>query len=410
MQINLTKPQTELFLSEHPFTAMVSGYGAGKTHALIACMIAKKLQYPESCVAMYEPSYDLAKNVAMARTQEVLDEARIKYAANKSDYEIVLQGYGKIIYRSMTNPERIVGYETAYAFVDELDTLRHDHARLAWQRIVARTRQKGEAKNQIYVGTTPEGFRFVYDRWYKNATESYKLIKASTMSNVHNLPDGYIDNLRDTYPQNALDAYIDGEFVNLEHGTVYNQFDIKLNDSKLTEDGKEGLRVGMDFNVTKMYACVAVMRGDAIIVVDEIVNAYDTADMIRVLNERYQNRSISIHADASGGSRKTVNASVTDISLLRSAGFTVSRRKSNPLIRDRVTTVNAMLCNGNSERSLFVNGNRCPALVDCLLEQAYDKNGMPEKGRDNDHAVDALGYLVYDLSPGRRLTQKIKVY
>ena len=48
---------------------------------------------------------------------------------------------------------------------------------------------------------------------------------------------------------------------------------------------------------------------------------------------------------ASGGNRST-NAARTDIELLRMAGLSVVAGKSNPLIRDRVAAVQALLENG----------------------------------------------------------------
>ena len=44
------------------------------------------------------------------------------------------------------------------------------------------------------------------------------------------------------------------------------------------------------------------------------------------IKERYAGHKITIYPDASGNSRKTVNASESDISLLRRAGFTVKSK------------------------------------------------------------------------------------
>jgi hypothetical protein len=86
---------------------------------------------------------------------------------------------------------------------DELDTLKTDKARDVWNKIIARNRQKKPdgSLNTVGVATTPEGFRFVYDRWKKNPAPGYRLIKATTMSNAANLPDGYIDSLRQLSPR-----------------------------------------------------------------------------------------------------------------------------------------------------------------------------------------------------------------
>ena len=49
--------------------------------------------------------------------------------------------FGGFVLRTMDNPERIVGYEAYRAHVDELDTLKAESARKAWNQIIARNRQ-----------------------------------------------------------------------------------------------------------------------------------------------------------------------------------------------------------------------------------------------------------------------------
>src|SRR5690606_8509967 len=133
-------------------------------------------------------------------------------------------------------PERIVGYEVADSLVDELDTLRPDQAREVWNKIISRNRQKKPdgSLNTVGVATTPEGFGFVYERWKKGPAPGYRLIKATTYSNTRNLPPGYIDSLKSSYPPALLAAYLDGEFVNLTAGSVYPEYDRNLNASSET--------------------------------------------------------------------------------------------------------------------------------------------------------------------------------
>ena len=69
--------------------------------------------------------------------------------------------------------------------------------------------------------------------------------------------------------------------------------------------------------------------------------------------------------------------------------------KSNPFIKDRVATVNALLQNGKGERRLASHA-RCSRLIECLELQSYDeKTGDPDKQNGYDHMNDALGYLIY---------------
>ena len=261
MQIQPTKPQFDYITSEAQFPAMVAGFGAGKTESAINRSLIGKLLHPECNRGFYEPTYDLIRMIAFPRFEEVLENSGLPYKLYKSPInKLSIEGYGSIIFRSMDTPSRIIGYEHGDADVDELDTLKRDDAADVWRRVLSRNRQKKKdgSKNTIGVTTTPEGFRFVYETWAKDPKDGYEIIQAATESNPH-LPDGYIDSLKAIYPEELLNAYLEGLFVNLTAGTVYNAYNREKNRSRETIQKKEPLKIGMDFNVTNMSAVTYVV-------------------------------------------------------------------------------------------------------------------------------------------------------
>jgi hypothetical protein len=112
--------------------------------------------------------------------------------------------------------------------------------------------------------------------------------------------------------------------------------------------------------------------------------------MIVELKERFKDHSIRVYPDASGGSRKTVNASISDISLLESAGFAVYANKSNPLVKDRIMASNKAFSDG----AVMVNDRLCPEYAKCLEQLPYDDNGSPDKKSNLDHLPDAGTYPI----------------
>jgi hypothetical protein len=249
--------------------------------------------------------------------------------------------------------------------------------------------------NTVAVATTPEGFQFVYERWQKQPAPGYVLFRARTIENAANLPPGYIENLRNSYPSNLLSAYLDGEFVNLTAGSVYHEFDRKLNGTDATIRPGEPLHIGMDFNVNNMSAVVFVIRDGDPLALEELTQIRDTPTMCGALVSRYKatGHSVTIYPDASGQATKSVNASLSDLTLLRSAGFTVLANNRNPAVKDRVLAVNQLIHN-QGKRRLLVNFDQCPTLVEGLEQQAYNKNGEPDKTGNQDHLNDALGYFL----------------
>jgi len=398
MEINPTVPQDQFIFSESKYPAFVGGFGSGKTEALIVRSIVGKLQSPKTDRAFYEPTYDLIRMIAWPRFEEMLSSLSIPYKLTKSPHNVLdIQGCGRIIFRSMDTPSRIIGYEVGDSDVDELDTLKRDDAAEVWRRILSRNRQRKEhGPNTAAVATTPEGFRFVYETWEEKRPPGYQIIRAPTYSNPH-LPDDYIQSLRDIYPEHLLNAYLEGQFVNLTSGTIYIGFDRHKNCTYEVEQPNEPLYIGMDFNVGNMSAVIHIKREGKPVAVGEITKAYDTPDICQVIKDRYAGHTIHVYPDASGGSRKSVNASTSDIQILRDHKFSVHAPNKNPAVRDRINAMNAAFGHGYK-----VNPDRCPGYVRCLEQQAYGSNGEPDKSQGLDHLPDGGGYFIHKDYPVNR--------
>lgn len=360
------------------------------------------LENPRVPQGYFAPTYPLIRDIFYPTVDEVAHGIGMRTVTRLANHEVDLfygrKLYCRIICRTMDKPGNIVGFKIGNAIVDEIDILDAVKARGAWDKIIARLRFKG-ALNRIGVTTTPEGFRFTYQRFKRNPGESYGMVQASTYENEHNLPDDYIDSLLESYPDNLIAAYIDGEFTNLQSGSVYPMFDRFENRSTATLEFNEPLHIGMDFNVLKMAAVVHVIRDGLPIAVDEITDGRDTPYMIDLFKQRYKGHHITVYPDASGGSTSSKGASLSDISLLRTAGYSISAPKANPPIRNRVIAMNAMFYNAAGQRRYRVNTEKCPHYTEALEQQAYDKNGEPDKSTGHDHIADAGGYFIHQRFP-----------
>lgn len=389
--MSLTPTQRAFATSREPFPAFVGGFGSGKTAAAIARAMALKAHFPANDLAYYLPSFPLVEDIAMRRFPELCERKGWAYRTRGgTSPHIEFPGAGRILFRSMSTPASIVGYEVAHSICDELDTMPTELARQAWNKIIARNRQKCSIANTVGVATTPEGFGFVYERWVQKPEPGYVLFRAKTMDNAEHLPAGYIDNLRNSYPSQLLSAYLDGEFVNLTAGSVYPAFDRKLNGTAERIQPGEPLHIGLDFNVTKMAAVVHVLRGGKPLALDELTGVFDTPAMVALIRKRYEGHQISVYPDASGNARKSQNASESDLSILRQAKFLVCVNPRNPAVKDRVLAMNKIL----ETRDYRINPDTCPVYVEGLEKQPYDKNGEPDKSAGLDHALDAGGYFI----------------
>lgn len=421
----LTVPQARFLALPQKYSAYVAGFGAGKTWAGCAGLGKHFYEFPRVTAGYFAPSYSQIRDIFYPTIEEALYDWGLSARARVGDREVdVSRGrvhMGTIKCRSMDDPASIVGFKIGKALVDEIDVMSPEKARLAWRKILARLRFKREGlPNKVDLTTTPEGFRFVYEQFVKAVRADPKLeslhgmVQASTYDNAANLPDDYIPSLLQSYPEQLVQAYIHGQFVNLQTGSVYSGFCRKQNNCSDTMEEGETVFTGMDFNVGKMAAVIHVKRGKLPRAVDEVVNAYDTPDMIRRLKERLwrhdgsnfqRTRQVRVYPDASGGSRRSVKASTSDIALLKEAGFVVIAPSANPPVKDRVNAMQGMFVNAQGERRYLVNVEKCPTYADCLEQQAWAANGEPDKTSGHDHLPDGAGYFIsYDYPIVRRTT------
>jgi hypothetical protein len=406
-KIHAIIPQASFLAMPQKFRAFVAGYGSSKTVTGCMALCIHKYMWPLINTGYFAPTFSHIRDIFYPTIEEVAYMfdmvVDIKEGYKEVHYYSGGSYRGTTICRSLERPGSIIGFKIGHAMVDELDILPTHKAKIAWQKIIARMRYNIEGlKNGIDVTTTPEGFKFVYQLFVKAIRENpalannYGMIQASTYDNEKNLPKDYIPSLIEAYTSELIDAYLEGQFTNLTSGSVYRNFDQKVHSSVEEIQEKEPLYIGMDFNVQHMAATVYVQRDLNWHAVSEIKEVFDTPDMIKIIQDRWQakNHLITVYPDASGKSRKTVNAKSSDIALLQQARFRVKMKPSNPFVKDRVNATNKAFEMGK----LFINTKNCPVVTECLEQQSYDKNGEPDKKSGWDHQNDATTYpIAYEM-------------
>ena len=397
MDISVNVPQGKFLNLNNKYRAFVAGYGSGKTFIGCVAQCLDFWKYPKINQAYFAPSYPQIRDIYYVTAEQVAAACGLRVEIREGNKEVHYYNgrtyRGTVICRSMQLPQTIVGFKVGNALVDEIDVMDTNKASLAWNKIIGRLRWE-DAPNRVSVTTTPEGYKFVYQRFVMDQTANYGLVQASTYDNEANLPEGYIESLADTYNPELRAAYLNGQFVNLFSGTVYKSYERKKCASRETIQPRDRIAIGVDFNVTNMSGVCYVVRDNVWHAVDELTGIYDTPELIATIKQKYPEHHIRVYPDASGASRKTVDASVSDISLLQSAGFAVYAHKSNPLVKDRVIAANVAFDKG----LVKVNELLCPEYSRCLEQLAYDANGAPDKKSNLDHLPDAGTYpIAYEM-------------
>jgi len=403
--LSLSNPQ-DIFLNglNTKYRAYVGGFGSGKTFIGCLDLLIFFSKHPGTTQGYFGPTYPAIRDIFFPTFEEAAELMGFTCDIKETNKEVHVyrdgKYYGTVICRSMDNPTSIVGFKISRALVDEIDVLKAKKAEEAWNKIVARMRLViPGVVNSIGVTTTPEGFKFVYNKFANAPTESYSMVQASTHENAQYLPPDYIDTLRETYPDQLITAYLDGDFVNLTSGTIYRSYNRLAHRSTETVKDKEPVFIGMDFNIDKMAATVYVLRGKAFHAVDQIKDGYNTPEVADIIKRRYKDKGhkVVIYPDSSGKNRTRMGGvSESDIAILKAEPyhFECRYKPSNPAVKDRINATNAAFEKG----LLFINDELCPDVASCFEQQFYGENGEPDKTVGNDHQNDASTYpIAYEL-------------
>lgn len=345
------------------------------------------------------PTFKQAKRVFWRRLKQAIPHSWRAGRPNETECSITLRTGHVIRIVGLDAYDNLRGSGLFFVLVDEWADCPYE----AWEEVLRPMLStcvyhvNGERRvggHALRIGT-PKGFDHCYDSYLDGQDGREPDHKSWLYTSVDggNVPAEEIEAARRKMdPRTFRQEYL-ASFENYQ-GVVYYCFDRRKNHTDDAVKKGDALHVGMDFNVGKMAGIVFVIRDELPRAVDELVDVFDTPAMIAALKLRFPEHAITVYPDASGQNRKSSNASESDLSLLRAAGFTVVVDSTNPSVKDRVNSLNAMLCNTYDERRLLVNTNKCQRFTLCLERQVYDDKGEPDKKGGFDHPNDGGGYFI----------------
>ena len=381
-------------MSDDKYPFLLGGYGSGKTYGFCMFALNQCAKNAGKTILLAEPTYPMIRDVLQPTFETVLRQAGFdyEYTATSTKYRVYWKnGWCDVIMRSAENFQRWAGLNLAAGGIDEADQLRDDRA---WKMLLSRLRD-GNTLTAFGSGT-PEGFKFVYKYWGDNPNKGYKLIRGKTEDNTM-LPEEFIDSLKDNYDETLLRAYLNGEFVNLQQGATYYNFDRSVNVKENTYNHALPVRCAIDFNVSPM-ACslfhITKNKQPEFRVFDEIELHHGggqeilTERMVQEIKGKYPSQKYIAYPDPAN--QRHTSALHTDHDILRQGGFEVRVKPKAPRVVDSVNAVNK-LC----EKNLIIDPS-CKGLI-TDLEQTVNKQGTREIDKSNKertHFSDGLRYAI----------------
>lgn len=398
-------PQETFHESQKPFVYMSGGLGSGKTYSLIMKMfqlmdINKGLPGGLLC-----PDYKMAKRDVVPLIKEVCLENDIRYKLNKSDFTWYFPDTDSTVYTfsAKDDGDSIRGPNLAWFAINEVTMC----SRNSFLMAVGRVRLKKAGLNQTIMSGTPEGFDWAYEEFIEKERDDVEVVFADTRKNPH-LSESYVRMLAETYDDLMFEQFVGGKFVNLRGKRAAYSFD-RFKHVKPTErvPGAD-VWVSLDFNVSPMAATLwnytpfsfleqsgnrgKRQRGAILKAFDEIkIESSNTYELCSILKEKVGTQNITIYPDPAGKARSTKSRGMSDFDILRQAGYTQLKYRSQVRVRDCLNALNTMLQRDNIQIDPMCK-NLISDLEQCKLREGtweLDKTNMKRT-----HWLDGLKNMV----------------
>jgi hypothetical protein len=374
------------------FFFLIGGFGCGKSMGDVALIlnIARKYNGHPVSVAVCSTTQTLFRKTIWMDLVKILKINNIKYSFNQQD-NIFIIGTVYFLVVATENPSNIYGPNVSIVIFDEADELPQDKAILAFVALSERCRVPLPDNRRPFMvtTTTAQGMRGCYQ-----FTESLKekgvpfiIIRGHTNLNVY-LDPAFYERQYALYNEQERRAYLFGEFVNLQSGRVYPEYDESLHtvdDLEIFPDDE--IHVGCDLNIAACCATAIVKRNGILHTVREwqFKNFGRAAEIIRA---QYPTNNIILHPDATG---KLIISGY--LASFEQQGITVKMGNVNPPILERIFLLNKGLALGLVRRC-----KSCKNLDMAWKTRVYADNQMPEKSKKHPSADDACDGVEYGLA------------
>lgn len=395
------------------YVAYYGGFGSGKSVVLCTAIITQAVlyggEYTISRHFMPELRRTTMKTFLDMCPKELIIEVR------SADAEVHLRsqaGKAIVYFIGLDEPGKIDSMNLSGFAIDEASQTTEE----ALLKLQGRLRNPKGLRKGLLVGN-PKGRDHIY-RYFvsklaiqENSRSKYKMIVAPSTENIH-LPDGYIEGMLGSYSKERIQRDIMGSFDSFE-GMIYNDFDrTKHVVEPFTIPVNWTRVIGLDVGFTNPAAALfgAVDEDGSIWIYDEFYQReWLIEDICKkgILPKIGKSKISAIYIDPSAKAKRNQanGRAYSDFSTyLENLGDKVPLLPANNEVGAGIDRVKGYMRvqakNGKPKLRIF---STCTNLIEEIGEyrwaelsasQEGTKNQKEEPRKYNDHACDALRYLV----------------
>lgn len=385
----LTPSQNVAAADLHRFRTLCCGRRFGKTTLAVEEIKGKAVSKP-SRIVYIAPTYQQARDIAWAELKRELQPVVMNI--NESRLEIRVRtmrgGESVIILRGWESIETLRGQKFDFVIIDEVASMRNFWEK--WQEVIrpTLTDMKGDG---LFI-STPKGFNHFFELFSKDPGQvpvkgvdqdsDFKSFHFSSYDNPH-LPVEEIDKAKKELTEDGFAQEYMADFRKME-GLVYKDFNRDVHIYTDTVFNPVDTLVGVDFGWTNPCAILRIYK-------DTDSNFYVAEEFYK--SEKTTPEIIEVARSFLGNKYYPDPAEPDRIEEMKRAGLNI--REVSKDIEAGLNSVRELLKNNR----LFVHSS-CVNLINEFETYRYpdtkpDKNEPELPIKENDHALDALRYVIY---------------
>ena len=400
---NLTPIQVKYYYDRHRFTVLPAGRRSRKTLITKRKVLFEAMKNPGTKYFHGAPTRQQAKDIFWADLKKYTKPFR-KQPPNETELKVILLNDSEIHVIGLDRPERIEGQPWDGCHITEFGNTKPT----AWGENIRPL--LSDTGGFAWLDGVPEGRNHYYDLALlatdgvipksKPIEGSYKESKEHPewayfhWFSADVLPEAELISAKETLDERTYRQEYEGSFESYE-GLAYYAFG-EHNYAMVERDPTRTIHIGMDFNVDPMTAVLGHIIGDSYEQWGEIyLRNSNTFEMAEKIKRMFPGADIEIFPDSTGKHLNS-NATITDIAILRKAGFRIKAKSKNPYQIDRINDVNSFIKKGHNIR-YKINPKNCPKTINDFNRVEALPDGRLNKQQEREglvHITDALGYLI----------------
>lgn len=411
-----------LTLTGPKYVAYVGGIGSGKS--LIGCiaMLSQAVMYPGDYLIsrQFLPELKITtyKTFLEICPPELIAEHRI------ADMMVKIKcGNGKhsnIYFRQLEEPDKLRSLNLSGFLIDEANQVSEE----AFLLLQGRLRGSGLRKGIIV--SNPNGHDWLYRWFYKKdhlrsdqAKNQFSLIMAPSTENVH-LPDGYIQDMMNAWSDERIKREIMGSFDAFE-GMVYHEFrrDVHVvRPFRIPDTWERHIRKDHGYRNPAAFVCFAISPEGEVYVyrefyerewlIHELLNGDTKTKKIGFVEKCRGEKFLTAKIDPSTRARRgTTGASDYDEYVKHWPESFPALQMAKNDVQVGIDRVKSYLkVNPKNNKPLLYIFDTCENLLEEITTYRYPDLKPNQQGKKSehekpikvdDHALDALRYMIVDL-------------